>query len=105
MTGISYFCIKPLVLSRLECTQHAVWPTWGHPPPSKQRQKSEDAVFLSLDVHVFVVVLFQDIANYVTRMCTKFWILERFRTYTIDEDWKVSLITYKVIFLLVFTDN
>ena len=33
MTGISHFCIKPLVLSRLECTEHAVWPTWGNPRP------------------------------------------------------------------------
>ena len=47
----------------------------------------------------------QDIDNYVTRMYTKFWILERFGTYTIGEYWKVALNILRVIFLLIFTDN
>ena len=50
MTEISHFCIKPLVIYRLECTDHAVRPTWGYPPPSIQFQKSEDAAFSSLGV-------------------------------------------------------
>ena len=102
MTEISHFCIKPLVLSHSECTEYAEWPTWGNPPPSNQRQKYGNAVFSSPGVNVFSP---QDIGNYVTRMYTKFWILERFRTYTIDEYWKVALNTLRVIFLLIFTDN
>ena len=102
MTGISHSCIKPPVLSRSECTEHAVWPTWGNPPPSNQRQKSGDAVLSSPSVDVF---FFEDIAYYATRMYTKLWILERLRTYIIDEYWKVVLNTLRAIFLLIFTDN
>ena len=106
MAGISHFYIKPLVLSRLECTEHTVWPTWGNPPPSNQRQKSGDAILSSPGVDVFVfVLLFPRHCQLCHTHVHQVWILERFRTCTIDAYWKVALNTLRVIFILIFTDN
>ena len=69
MTRISHFCIKPLVLSRLKCTEHAEWPTWGNPPPSNQRQKSGDVVFSSPGV-MFVFVFFPKALTVMSHACT-----------------------------------
>ena len=72
MTGISHFCIKPLVLSRLECTEHAEWPTWSNPTPSNPAPKIRGCGIFFPGCRCFFAFFFQDIDSYVIRMYTKF---------------------------------
>ena len=98
MTGISHFCIKPTA-SSISFGMHRARRVadMGQSPALKPAPNIRGCGIFVPGCRCFFV-FFQDIDNYVTRMYTKFWILERFITYTIDEYWKVALNTLRVIF-------